>query len=283
MDQELNVTEGKSCRRRYSLPLFFLCFIIPLPIIDENLIDCKNELFWCSSPPLEFPRVYSWAFPSSLSWLYPVSLASCHIAFPFALRPATLYLYCHSSDRWEYDMWRPMGRAEFICSCLPDISSRMLVHHLKAQPWQDCAAVFSFFSNPAQYWQHSSDLSNKLLCELHITTMTWTNHIIPNQTAHNSITETFLQSFYLIHGAAAWVVLSVPSFPLSHCPSTLWARLYILKTKLILSGRDLDSCPCSLFWYNCPIIYPSSHSGLAVSFLPCGGMTFPSEVDESES
>lgn len=68
-----------------------------------------------------------------------------------------------------------------------------------------------------------------------------------------------------------------------HIAPTPCAWLYILKTKLILSGHDLDSCPCSLFWYNCPIIYPSPCSGLAVSFLPCGGMTFPPELDEHES
>lgn len=70
-----------------------------------------------------------------------------------------------------------------------------------------------------------------------------------------------------------------------HIPSTPCAQLYILtlKTILILSCHDLDFCPCTQLWYNCPIIYPVSCSGLAISFLPHGGMTFPPELEKHES
>lgn len=97
---------------------------------------------------------------------------------------------------------------------------------------------------------------------------------LPNQTVHKPHYWDFSLSLCVSSKKLQPELSSVSlDFPCHIAPPPC-AWLYILKTKLILSGHDLDSCPCSLFWYNCPIIYPSPCSGLAVSFLPCGGMTF---------
>lgn len=120
----------------------------------------------------------------------------------------------------------------------------------------------------------AGDSDNKPLCEPHIITVrTCVNHYTrPSTTARRRL-------FF-----RARVVLPSVSlhFPCRTTP-TLCAWMYVLKTKCILSGRDLDSSLRCLYSHNCPIIYPSPCSGLVVPFLPRGGMTFPPEFDENES
>lgn len=159
----------------------------------------------------------------------------------------------------------------------------MLVHHLKLNLDKTVLSLFKTCARPPhQYWQHCSDLDNKLLCEPHSKAMIWTDHISQIRQSTNHLLWLFsspcISSMKLQPGLSSASL----NFP-CHTAPTPCVWLYILKTKLIPSGHDLDSCPCFLFWYHCPIIYPSPCSDLAVSFLPCGGMTFPPELDEHES
>lgn len=116
--------------------LFFLRYAssVYFQIIELSL-QRGDFCFQCSSPPQASRRVHSWASASSLSRLQSLALASHLIAFSAASRDqqhSTFYFL--SSDSWEFDTWGlvefHLSRAVFICSSLPDTSSRMLVHHL---------------------------------------------------------------------------------------------------------------------------------------------------------
>lgn len=92
--------------------------------------------------------------PPCFSFLILV-FGSCVTSHSFSCcsETATLYLCSQSSDSWEYDTWGlrkfHLSWAEFVCSHLPDISSRMLVHRLKFN-LDKTVLLFLCFSKPVQ-------------------------------------------------------------------------------------------------------------------------------------
>lgn len=200
-----------------------------------KLADISSVVFWSSSHSQEFPRAHLWASPLFSS--QTLILGSCFTSHIFPCCSDSSSILPLLSAPWHWWIWH-MGAEEV--SSPAEYSSIAF-----RSPLTRLSCFFSSAKTCArpsyQYWQDWSDLDNNVLCEL----MVCANYIF-------------------------WVWLyshiTAPANPpevyrLFHWP-------YILQTTLILSGRDGDSFPCSLFWFTCQSIHPSACSALHFLLSP---------------
>lgn len=259
----------KAVEKNSSLTLFSVFFV---NIFVQDLIDCREELLLLRTTSTGVPQGSLLDLP--LLPFLTLVFGSCFTSHSFFLLLWDKKLLPSLSILWQLGKWR-MGTDSFISS-----------------EWS--SSVLPSITHPIGCLSTTSSSALTRLCCCFSFFKTCASPPVSTDTAVTAMRPHYNHGLILPHHWDFYSVLvSHPRSCRLNCPQCPFISPVTLllqsvhgctywKNPLILSGHDLDSCPC-LFLYYCPIIYPSPCSGLVVAFLSCGGMTFQLEFDENES